>query len=102
MIPGHKKRFQMNTRTGVLLAAGLVFLLLVLFAPFLHNHPIGQPEGPNCPAFLIHTTLIPLLTLLVGFHLLLLEAGTRPVFLQRSPGAQESFHPARPRSPPSL
>ncbi len=84
-----------------LLAIGAIFLALVLFAPLLHNHPLDQPEGPTCPAFLIHMSLIPLLILfpLVSIFVLF-ESLTRPFWLGQEVLVSESFSSINPRSPP--
>ncbi len=34
------------------------FLFLASFYPFLHNHPLEEPERDNCPALIIRTSFV--------------------------------------------
>ncbi|GBD93555.1 hypothetical protein BMS3Abin05_01139 [bacterium BMS3Abin05] len=52
----------------LLILVGFELLFLVSYAPFMHNHPLNQPEKGSCPAFIIETMLLtpsPLLLVIV-------------------------------------
>ncbi len=96
---GHLKKFFVL----LFFVAGLEFLFLVSYAPFLHNHPLNQRETNNCPAFVIQTTLLTispfglLVQLLVFAFLILLLSLTEG----RTPTTAQ-FSSQSPRSPPAF
>lgn len=60
----------------------IVFLFIVLILSFnvfahVHNHPLNQPENPNCPAFIIQVAFslaLPTIITIASFLYLFIQA----------------------------
>ncbi len=87
----------------ILFVAGLEFIFLISYAPFLHNHPLNQPERGECPAFIIETTLItPSPLLLVIIFILFVAVLFEVILLEQEFPTEIVFHLSSPRSPPRI
>jgi len=87
----------------LLIVAGFEFIFLISYAPFLHNHPLNQPETGKCPAFIIETILVtpsPLLLLVV--FVLFITVLFEVVLFEKEFSSQFVFNLSSSRSPPKI
>ncbi|NOY77330.1 MAG: hypothetical protein GXO76_05615 [Calditrichaeota bacterium] len=96
---GHLKLFLVL----LLIVAGFEFIFLVSYAPFLHNHPLNQPERGECPAYIIETMLItPSPMLLVVIFILFITILWTVIPLEEEIPTEIISHLSTSRSPPAF
>lgn len=87
----------------LLIVVAFEFIFLISYAPFLHNHPLSQPETGECPAFIIETALVtPSPLLLVVVFILLVTILFEVVLFENKFSSEFVFHLSSPRSPPKI
>jgi len=86
----------------IIILVGLQCLFLLSYAPFLHNHPLNEPEHNFCPAFIINIELTTATILLLVIIMRLFPFVAARISLANDQMAQNiNFATIPSRSPPS-